>query len=597
MYFLFPFHLIEKGSKIILYGGGLAGKNYLAQIWETGWCDVVAVCDRNWKEINIRDTKLISPEELAEYDFDIILITQLKREIREEVKRDILTLGIPEEKIVFSYDASHLEWEKPDVGFLCQEDEFSAKKAVADYFEEIDPKLLITSHRIDTSVRYLLFRDFVYDIENKEHLSLFSRFVFCRTGGREAESYYSDAGKQTVQEYINRGRELCKNMEMGGYEPSKFIPLGHNRRPYDGLHRIAAALATGEKIWVKDYDNRDALDCDMGWFLEHGFSVDDRIRILRGFTEIYGGKLGIFVLYAPCKELWSYIEGQIALKYTVVGGVTIDFSESYIAFENMLRQMYWDTNHYSEWLTRKLKMLFLSALQYRIILVSDEGKEFNDFYGSIHNFKKKVRESLDYDIDSNIPVQIHSSDSEDEYKHLLRIFLSANNINREKKRTNKYIRGWFLEALETLKRWCLDNKIDIDDVCIVGSAVMELYGFRDAANINFVCTNSARDNLTAIEKPLELLNGEGYFQDENGRSLNANLIVRNDEYHTIFADVKFCNLEFVYRRKKQLMREKDILDIAIIENYNRFAEFMDEKGALKQQINIELMKRGIKDGV
>ena len=77
MYFLFPFQLIEKGSKIILYGGGLAGKNYLAQIWETGWCDVVAVCDRNWKEINIRDTKLISPEELAEYDFDIILITQL----------------------------------------------------------------------------------------------------------------------------------------------------------------------------------------------------------------------------------------------------------------------------------------------------------------------------------------------------------------------------------------------------------------------------------------------------------------------------------------------------------------------------------------
>lgn len=594
MYSVFPFNLIPQNSNIIFYGGGIAGKNYLSQVWATNWCQVIAVCDREQSTLNIRNTELILPSAIEQYDYDYIFVTPLDKNVREEIYNNLLNLGVSKDKVLWNYDVIEKEWNNPDVGFLKQEDEYTAKKDIPGYLEEIDPHLLVTSKRIDMAVRYLLFRDFTYGMDNKENLSLFSRFIFCRTGGKEEGNYFSDAGKETVLEYIEKGRELCRNMMQSGFRKEKFIPLGIDNHPFDGLHRIAAALVTGENIWTHNYNNRSILECDYTWFEEHGFSVEDKLRILRGFSDIYPGHMGIFILYGPCKEQWNFIEKQMKLKYTVVGAVTLNFNNYYIAFENILREIYWDTNHYSEWLTRKLELLFLAPLEYRVVLVSDEDRSISDFYGSIHDFKKKVRECLQFEIDSNVPIQIHSSDNYEEFLHLKRIFLSVNNIRYEKQRMNKYYNGHFLNMIERLRQWCAENKIDTDDVCIIGSAVLELYGLRSAKNVNFVCREGINIKETGDEQ-LELFAGKDYFYNETGEAISADCIINNEDCYTVFGDFKFCNLEYVYRYKQKRNHEKDKLDVAKITQYEKCINHMREEAAMKQQIRIELEKRGIKD--
>ena len=65
MYYLFPFHLVEKNSNIVLYGAGNAGKNFAKQVAITGHCNIVAVVDKNYEKAQVRDIPVYSPEWLC----------------------------------------------------------------------------------------------------------------------------------------------------------------------------------------------------------------------------------------------------------------------------------------------------------------------------------------------------------------------------------------------------------------------------------------------------------------------------------------------------------------------------------------------------
>ena len=62
---------------------------------------------------------------------------------------------------------------------------------------------------------------------------------------------------------------------------------------------------------------------------------------------------------------------------------------------------------------------------------------------------------------------------------------------------------------------------------------------------------------------------------------------------TIITQLKFCNLDFVYRYKVMRKSEKDVLDIAKIQSWFDFATNFDNKDELQKQIRRELFKRGI----
>lgn len=95
---LIPFGGFQKRDKIALYGGGGVGihlKNYISS---TGGCNIVCWVDRNYKDLQ-QTLNIQSPERLPDCEFDYIVIAILRERTVLSAKRDILKLGIPEEKI------------------------------------------------------------------------------------------------------------------------------------------------------------------------------------------------------------------------------------------------------------------------------------------------------------------------------------------------------------------------------------------------------------------------------------------------------------------------------------------------------------------
>ena len=96
-YAMFPFHLIEKGSRIVIYGAGEVAKDYLRQIECDNYCKVVAVLDTNraGERINLNKneiTTIKAIDYLKQYDdYDKIVISVRDEETANSIKNSILS--------------------------------------------------------------------------------------------------------------------------------------------------------------------------------------------------------------------------------------------------------------------------------------------------------------------------------------------------------------------------------------------------------------------------------------------------------------------------------------------------------------------------
>lgn len=102
--FIFPWDVIEAGSKVVMYGGGIVGKIFLQQLQRASYCTVVAICDRDPGATGIVEAPLITIKQLAGLAptaYDKILIAIEKKQIAKEIRQDLELAGLPAGKIVW----------------------------------------------------------------------------------------------------------------------------------------------------------------------------------------------------------------------------------------------------------------------------------------------------------------------------------------------------------------------------------------------------------------------------------------------------------------------------------------------------------------
>lgn len=84
-YYLFPFGNVLKGSRIVLYGAGRVGSEYLKQIQHTGYAEVVAVIDEKGDGV-----QALPVESLGTITFDAIVLAtalpHIARSMRERLR-------------------------------------------------------------------------------------------------------------------------------------------------------------------------------------------------------------------------------------------------------------------------------------------------------------------------------------------------------------------------------------------------------------------------------------------------------------------------------------------------------------------------------
>ncbi len=96
---LFPYNDIEKNSKIIIYGGGGVGREYISFFKAIDYCQCVMVVDKDYETIKeIDGIPVRGLQHIADCDYDkIIIATDF---YKKEFRSALADLKIPDEKII-----------------------------------------------------------------------------------------------------------------------------------------------------------------------------------------------------------------------------------------------------------------------------------------------------------------------------------------------------------------------------------------------------------------------------------------------------------------------------------------------------------------
>lgn len=98
--FLFPFEHVRKNSKIVIYGAGEVGVEYLYQIQMTNYCELVAILDRNYLEHDSFSCTVLPPEEIVNLDYDVVVIAMKTGRNIDEIVHFLNDNGVCDERIV-----------------------------------------------------------------------------------------------------------------------------------------------------------------------------------------------------------------------------------------------------------------------------------------------------------------------------------------------------------------------------------------------------------------------------------------------------------------------------------------------------------------
>lgn len=99
--YLFPFEKIPQGSKILIYGAGVIGQEYLKQILITKYCEVIGFVDRNYKDYRNMIVPVYSSEKIHELEFDFVVIALRDAFGIPDIRQKLSRQGVPDEDIVY----------------------------------------------------------------------------------------------------------------------------------------------------------------------------------------------------------------------------------------------------------------------------------------------------------------------------------------------------------------------------------------------------------------------------------------------------------------------------------------------------------------
>lgn len=102
--YLFPYEKVPVSSKILIYGAGNLGQDYLLQMQITKYCEVVAMADKNFKNYPSLIVPVIDPETISEWEFDYIVIALRAAVAEEEILRVLRKQGISDEKVICIFE-------------------------------------------------------------------------------------------------------------------------------------------------------------------------------------------------------------------------------------------------------------------------------------------------------------------------------------------------------------------------------------------------------------------------------------------------------------------------------------------------------------
>ncbi len=99
--YLFPFEQIPRHSRVLIYGAGMVGQEYLRQLLMTKYADVVGFLDRDAERRNQMVVPVWPLEKVRFLDFDFLVVAMSIPLMLEDIRQSLSKRGVPLSKIVY----------------------------------------------------------------------------------------------------------------------------------------------------------------------------------------------------------------------------------------------------------------------------------------------------------------------------------------------------------------------------------------------------------------------------------------------------------------------------------------------------------------
>lgn len=375
--FIFPFHMVTKNSRIILYGAGTIGTVFFKQIKATRYVDIILWVDMNYKVYREQRYPVVSVEEISNVDnINYIVIANNKVDTIKEITDMLIKqynfhanqIISPYEDYVFpAYDLYFPKqgiYETHNIQELYQL--FKQKYISEHNIEKIEPwhlydikslfhrrfKLngdeisIITKKEISTKDLFLS-QYYNEDYNNyRFYDSAVRMLAIDEYFGKNEIGFdiYRRMQEQSGFDWTERFRQLIKSFEENGLSDKSIVEIDRHFSIMDGAHRITLALYKGiEFLNTAIYDcNRERPGIDMFW--EKGFTAEEcsliestTKKILSHITYNFVG-----VLWPPAKNYFNDIIREIG-KYNTDEIIVLDYYDYEMdkgEFEHLFKALY-----------------------------------------------------------------------------------------------------------------------------------------------------------------------------------------------------------------------------------------------------------------
>lgn len=94
--YLFPFDKVNNNERIVIYGAGVVGTQYMEQNNKLNYCQIILWVDKYSKKSGVS-----SIDDIMNCSFDKVIIAIEDCQTKEKIKKELLQLGISDKSIIF----------------------------------------------------------------------------------------------------------------------------------------------------------------------------------------------------------------------------------------------------------------------------------------------------------------------------------------------------------------------------------------------------------------------------------------------------------------------------------------------------------------
>lgn len=412
--------------------------------------------------------------------------------------------------------------------------------------EEMDPLKLFTYKRFDLPAKYIYAKLRDLRADSAYGIDLYDKHLLAFNGYKEGDG----TGKEGLEMFLAAFNDILDDIHKNGFNSDRSaIPVSHHNNVLDGSHRLAACLYFKKPVTVYKFHFE-------GWHYAHTFFKQ------RGLPENCCD--AIAYEYCMLKKntylalLFPSAVGHDNEVRTILRRYGSIFYEKEVHLFNngpllLMTQIYKNENWLGDLSNNfggahlKVQECFRTDRPIRVFLLETDNPQ------KLKDAKDEIRAI--YKISNH---SIHINDTHDETIRVAQLLFNENSVHFLNHATFKAF-PQFQKHYRTLQQFCAGKDYSEKEfLCLTGSAVMALYGIRDARDIDYF---HFKDAL-----PEDPSGGLGSHNKEiHHYTTTRDDIIFNPENHFYFDGFKFAGLEIIRAMKEKRGEEKDRVDVDLIQ--------------------------------